>query len=272
MKHTLKQDAIESPERFFADYYHVYYRLAKEYINEIPFHPDESVLDIGCRNGKVTEMLARLNTEMQFTAVTTTKNFLEGIQNDIMLMQLPNVKFEAQLLNNYYPNELFDKVVSFLCLNWMQDKEKILTKIFQALKPRKKAYLQLFVDHGQDWFDQCIFDVAKLPQWENYFRNFTKKCEAVKPGVLHVQAEKLGFVIEKSVLQKRKIPIKDEQYFKNWMMTWSSHLSYLPHDKIDDFFAQAVENYLKHHPKDEFGKIYYEDFFLEMTLLKPRLI
>ncbi len=269
MQTPIRHEAIESPEKFFANYYHVYYRLAQEYINEIPFYPNESVLDIGCRNGKVTAMLSYLNPDVHFTAITTTDAFLDQIQNDNAIEKMTNMQFETQLLSDYQVNKHYDKVVSFLCLNWQHDKESILKKIYHALKPGKKAHLQLFVDHGQNWFDQCIFDVAKLPQWESYFKNFTKKCQPVKPGVVLALSEQIGFIIEKCILQKRKIPLQDEKYFKNWIMTWSSHLAYLPHDKIDVFFAQAVENYLKGHPKDESGRIYYEDYFFEMTLLKP---
>lgn len=267
MQSIVKHQAVEAPEKFFANYYHVFYRAAMQYIRDIPFYPGETVLDVGCRNGKVTELLGRFNPDVHFKAITTTKDYLGVIDNDNSLIHLPNVQFQVQLLDDYVADHCFDKVVSFSCLTWYQDKAKVVAKIYQALKPGKKAYLQFFLDHGQDWFDRCIFAVANLESWQPYFKNFAKKVQHIKPGDFLFQAEKIGFIIEKSSLKKRKIPVQDKNYLKNWMMTWSSHLAFLPQDKIDNFFAQAVEHYLSKQSAD--AQIYYEDFYFEVTLLKP---
>lgn len=276
---SVTRDAIVAPEQFFNQYYHVFYQLALAMLPSIPFFPGEKILDVGCRNGKVSEALARLYPDNQFTAVTTNKGFQEIVNKDETL-QLPNLQFISLYLDQYHPEKnYYDKVVSFLCLTWFQDKGSVLAKIFQALKPHARSYIQLFVDHGQDWFDECIFTVANRPEWKGYFKNFKKRVQHHKPGAFLALCEENGFIIEKSELIKRRIPIQNESYFIHWMMTWSSHLdylrtdsstkNYLPDEKIEEFYTLALENYLKSHPRDLDGKLYYQDYFLETTLLKP---
>ena len=256
-------------EKTFLTHYHVFLRLASQFMPEIPFAPEEKILDLGCRNGKVTGALANLNPDCSFTAITTSSLYLDAIEQDKALQSLPNIQFKQVSPYELDFKDTFDKVVSFSCLTWYQEREKIMQNVYNALKPGGKAYIQLFVDHGQDWFDACVFAVAQKKEWSSHFQNFKKRVTHTKPGVLLAQAEQIGFIIQQSKLLKRHIPIKNEEYFKNWMISWSSHLPFLPENKVDAFFSEAVETYLQKHPKVKNGQFTYDDYFLEMVLLKP---
>ncbi len=256
-------------EKTFLTHYHVFLRLASQFIPQIAFYPGDKVLDIGCRNGKVTGAVAQLNPDCHFTAITTSAVYWEAIEKDKSLQSLPNVLFKQTDPYELDFHQAFDKVISFSCLTWYQERDKIIKNIFNSLKPGGKAYIQLFVDHGQDWFDACVFAVAQKKEWASFFQDFKKRVTHTTPGVLLSQAERTGFIIEQSKLSKHYIPIKNEDYFKNWMISWSSHLPYLPENKVDAFFNEAVETYLLNHPKDKKGQFNYDDYFLEMVLLKP---
>lgn len=257
------------PETIFLTHYNIVLKLAAQFIPEIPFYPEEKILEVGCRSGRTTALLASLNPDSTITALTTSQTFLDAIKENSALQSLSHVHFELADITAFDAKHKYDKVVSFSCLTWFQDKEKIIANIYQALKPGAKAYLQFFVDHGQEWFDSCVFAIARLPEWKSYFQDFKKKVTHTTPGVFLHQAEKLGFIIEKSHLYKHQVPLVNETYFKNWLISWSSHLPYLPAEKVDDFFNQVVEFYIKEHPKDDLGRITYEDYFFEVTLLKP---
>lgn len=256
------------PQTLFLTHYHVVLKLAAQFIPQITFYPEEQILDVGCRNGKITGLLAHLNPDSTISALTTSNIFLNAIKQDPTLQTLSKVHFEQADVTEFNYKEKYDKVVSFSCLTWYENKEKIVSNIYQSLKPGAKAYLQFFVDHGQDWFDACIFAIAAKPEWKSYFQQFKKKVDHIKPGAFLSQAEKIGFVIQQSNLPKRQVLLPNEQYFKHWLITWSSHFSYLPPEKVDAFFDEVVEYYIYQHPKDNLGRITYEDYFFEVVLLK----
>lgn len=262
-------NALYDPETLFLTHYHIVLNLAAQFIPQIPFSPEEKILDVGCRNGKITGLLAHLSPDSTITALTTTTGFLNAIKQDPTLQSLPQVHFEQADVTAFNYHEKYDKAVSFSCLTWYENKEKIVSNIYQSLKSGAKAYLQFFVDHGKNWFDTCVFTIAEKPEWKSYFQHFKKRVNHIKPGEFLSQAEKIGFVIEQSNLPKRQVLLANEQYFKNWLITWSSHFPYLPQEKIDAFFNEVVEYYLQQHPKDNKGRIVYEDYFFEVVLLKP---
>lgn len=265
---TTVQDALKNPEAFAAQYDRIVYDLAKQWIPSIPLLPREKVLDVGSRHGRVAGLLAYANPETQFHGITTA-GYMEVIQKNPVLELLPNLTFEQQDLKTFSFQNRFDKIVSFGCLTWIEDKKPALASMFASLKPGHKAYLQLFVDHGQQWFDRCVFAVAAKPQWKGYFTDFKKKCKHCKPGEFIHFAEEVGFIPVKADLHTRKVEVASEDYFKNWMIGWSSHTRYLPEDKIDAFFSEVVETRLQMAPKDAEGRIFYEDIFFEVELLKP---
>lgn len=256
------------PASLHVGHHYVMLKFAEKMLLQIPFSSQEKILDIGCRDGKLTAILAMMNPHCQFTALTTTNDYLQQIKKDQTLQTITNAHFQLEELYQFsYPHQ-FDKVVSFCCLTWFEDKEKIISNIYTALKPGKRAYLQFFVDHGQQWFDECRLQVATQPQWRSHFENFKLRRDHPKPGQVMALAEKLGFIIEESKLRKHKIPMLNEGYFKSWLKSISAHYIDRLQEKSEAFFSEVVKQYSSTHPQ-ETAEIHYEDFLLELILLKP---
>src|SRR4029079_5360066 len=120
-------------EQMFLTHYHVVLRLAEQFIPNITFYPEEKILDVGCRNGKITGLLALMSPDCTFNAITTSTIYLDAIEKDKALQALPNITFkQADLYELNFQNH-FDKVVSFSCLTWFDKREKIIDNLYSAL-------------------------------------------------------------------------------------------------------------------------------------------
>ncbi len=262
-------DKYEVPAILHKGHHYVTLKIAEKFLHQIPFGPQENILEVGCRDGKISTILALMNPHCELTSLTTTQEYLKQIQENKTIQSLENINFSLSDLYHFdYPNQ-FDKVLSFSCLTWFEDKKKILQNIYSSLKPGKKAYLQFFVDHKQEWFDNCRLKVATSSKWESHFKNFKIRRSHPTAGEVVGMAEQIGFIIEKSDLRRHQIMMPNEDYFKNWLKSISAHFIELLQDKSDAFFNDASKVYLDQHPKDALGQVCYEDYFIELVLLKP---
>ncbi|MCD8544265.1 MAG: class I SAM-dependent methyltransferase [Sulfurospirillum cavolei] len=106
---------------------------AKELIEKMALKGDESILDIGCGDGKITDTLCH-RTGGEVVGVDFSPEMIAYAKSTFtkpLFMQM-----DAQALSF---NERFDVVFSNAALHWAKDHNAIVQGIFKALKPKGRA-------------------------------------------------------------------------------------------------------------------------------------
>lgn len=262
--------AIEQPEQHFSENYHVHFDISKSFVKRIPVKIGEKVLDVGCRCGKVSELIAKTFPQSEVTALTSSQNFLDVILQDQSIQATQNLNCHYKdFITEPFLNT-FDKVVSFNHINWVKNKGDVIQAMHKSLKPGGEAHIKMFVDHGHEWFVQCGFDVAHREKWKSKVGDKFEKINHLTPGQFMQLAEQSGFIVKNCAVAEHQIQIKDEQAFKNFMFTWPTLLKHLSAEEIDELYSEMVEEYLINNPKNAKGEIYYKDYFMEACLIKKQ--
>lgn len=99
--------------------------------------PGEKILDVGCGDGFYTEKIARKGAEV--TGIDIRKKALIRARNRALSQKLHFIEMNAEELD--FPENYFDKVISFCVIEHLQDDEKTLRQIARLLKPGGRLFI-----------------------------------------------------------------------------------------------------------------------------------
>lgn len=250
---------------------------AQHFLNKIILHPDEQVLDVGCRDGVVTQLFAHRFPDVYFTALSKTHDFL-AIANQRLETsnasrkpneKINNIEFHLWDLTRLPYQHKFDAIISFCFLHWTSEKQWVINNLFQTLKPGGRAYLQFFPDHRHVRFDVCAEQVASQEKWRPYFRNFESRMQTVTPGKFAMICENAGFMVKNIEIVKPEIVFPNIDLFQIWLMSVISHVDYVPQLQLQTFIDEVTEQFFLLNPQKEDGYIRHHDYLLEAILEVP---
>ena len=116
-------------ERQFDDVFKEVISKTKEYLNT-----NDNVLDFGCATGTKTLELARATKQIQGIDISD-EMIKEAIKkkNELKIM---NASFtQGTIFKNDFEKASFDKIISYGVIHLLNDKEKVIQRIHELLKP-----------------------------------------------------------------------------------------------------------------------------------------
>jgi trans-aconitate methyltransferase/DNA-binding CsgD family transcriptional regulator len=235
------------------------------FANKFDLSGFKNVLDLGCRQGHITSILAKKYPLQQFYAIDNQPDAIEQALD----ISEPNVHFAMQDALTLSLENQFDAIVSFNCLLWIKDKRTALKNIFNALQPGGKAFIQLFAIHGRPKNDRFLYQTAQSLHWKSYFKGFVADYYEITLGELYILLQGLGFIIHRMEFVQYECRFAHQEMMQNWMSSWASHKKMLPSSKSDHFMKQAVDSYLKFHNLSQQEAFPYYEYLLEVTCEKP---
>ena len=159
-------------------------------ISGLTLKGDEKILDIGCGNGLTTRELAGLVPEGKVVGVDWSISMLETARThktgnmELILLDINEMSFDNE----------FDVVFSNSTLHWVIDHEKLLENIRSALKCGGFMRLQFAADGNCPDFIEILRNAVKLPEFNEYFKNFTWPWNMPKPKDYEKLVRKTGFL------------------------------------------------------------------------------
>src|SRR5262245_41096285 len=159
-----------------AEFYHTHslqqWKVAYEALKSYEFQEQTSILEVGCRGGRIA---ANLAGRLPFGEVVATEMRGEGAirfarQNHPKNLY-PNLTFLDQDFLETHFNDYFDLVISFNSLHWYPDQMKILKKIYDALKPQGEIF---FTIPGKPLpeIHKIISTLMNQQEWKAYFVDY----------------------------------------------------------------------------------------------------
>ncbi|MBS0288587.1 MAG: methyltransferase domain-containing protein [Proteobacteria bacterium] len=239
---------------------------AKHFLKKIDLANNQTILELGCRQGKVSAQLAQAYPDQNFIATDNIASELEHAK----ALRLPNLDFMLQDARHLLLEQQFDTVVSFNnCLMWIKEKQKVLKSIYTVLKPGAKAYLQFFVRHGYPKNDRFLSRTAAELEWRSHLKSYTQDYYDVTiPNFCQLLYQE-GFVIHKLELMKYATHFEHYSLLQQFFGSWASQLKYIPIHKQDTFLNKATKNYMNHHCFSFDKPFDYFEFVLEVVCEKP---
>lgn len=214
-----------------------------ELILELELNGDESILDLGCGDGMLTEKLSSLVTMGNVVGIDASKGMIETARK----LSRNNLEFIYLDINEInYVNE-FDIIYSNAALHWIKDHERLLLNSYHALKPRGRIVWNFAAEGTCQNFFKIINGIIDKPQYKIYFKNFNWTWYMPSKSEYLSLVEKVGF-FEFCVIEENT-----DRYFSNVdeMIMWLDQptlvpfIKYLPDNLKEQFRTEVIEQMIQ---------------------------
>ena len=116
---------------------------ARELIPKLQLRGSESLLDIGCGDGKITAEIATQLPEGDVLGVDSSPDMVALAKKHFPKNRYPNLSFGSADAGHLLFKEQFDIVFSNAALHWIKDHKPVISGIQKSLKAKGRIFLQM---------------------------------------------------------------------------------------------------------------------------------
>lgn len=205
-------------------------------VNDYPFRGDETVLDIGCGDGRITREIAIRVPHGQVLGADVSKEMISFSQKTHT--DLDNLSFElcaAEVLP--YVNR-FDLVTSSFALHWVSDKALAFHKVFECLKPG--AFASILVGKVEPNYYAAVCEVVDQDQWKSYFTEYVNPFDTLLDDQYEEYIKQSGLLVEQYEVVPSVGTLPNYSEIFNWFVSVTPHRLQLPSETLQTQFMQDV--------------------------------
>jgi trans-aconitate 2-methyltransferase len=218
--------------------------MAAEVLALLDLKGNESILDIGCGNGKITAEIA----------VRVPKGTVVGVDASNAMIEFASAHFGPEKFSNLrfrlgdarrlpFKNE-FDLVVSFNALHWIPEQDEALGSIRSALRSDGVGQLRLVPAGPRKSLEDVIEETRLSPKWSSYFNDF-------RNPYLHLTPEQYSSLAVRSGLRVRQIHVESKEWdfhsrsaFQAFgSVTFAEWTRSLPESEHSAFISDVLDRY-----------------------------
>jgi len=244
-------------------------KWARELILRLALKGNESVLDIGCGDGKVTAEVAKLLPNGSILGIDNSEEMIRFARKNRPLKKFPNLAFEVMDARNLSFNSEFDVVFSNACLHWIIDHLPVLEGIKKSLKPSGKVFLQMAGKGSGSKIVEVMETNLKSGKWSRYFTDFSYPYGFYGPEEYKSWVKRVGLKAKRVELTPRDMIHEKIEGLKAWIRTtWLPYTERIPEDLRQEFIDDIVNRYVEKYPPDSTGLIHVQLMRLDVEAEK----
>lgn len=229
------------------------YVFAHEILKKSGLKKHNSVLDIGCGDGRISADISKmvpmglvLGTDISSLMISyATEQHVPSSHKNLGFMPM-----DAE--SNIFSNQ-FDIVVSFCCLHWVKDQLSALKGIKKALKPDGKAILLVPLRHDELY--TAIENVTSTNKWNPYFQNFTNPHQFFSidqyRNLLNT-SNLIPSIFSQTVMEYF---FDTKENMEDFLSAWLPHIHEIPNNLQSDFMKEIGNEFLKLVPQTSENKV-----------------
>jgi trans-aconitate 2-methyltransferase len=206
------------------------------------FNGDESVLDVGCGDGRVSRQLALRVPKGRVVGVDSSASMIRFAQAN--QASHPNLSFALKDAGKLdYTNE-FDAVVSTFCLQWVPDKAAAFRGIHDSL--RRGGTAILIMPFRNPEIANLRRQMTGEARWGRYFVNYFDPSDCAEDSQYEMYAKQAGFAINSYRIGETPGTFRSISGFANFLTALTPHLERLPSEvEQQAFIEELVARYLE---------------------------
>jgi trans-aconitate 2-methyltransferase len=246
-------------------------KWAMELLALLKLNGNESVLDIGCGDGKITAEIAHTVPEGIVVGIDSSSEMISLAKNKFKTDYFPNLTFEVMDARNISFENQFDVVFSNAALHWIKEQDQVLNGIVKALKANGKILLQMGgKGNAKDILD-CFNELMLMSNWEKYFTDFNFSYSFLSAEEYRDLLNSVGLVERNVALIPKDMKQKGREGLAGWIRaTWLPYLEKIPDEELrGKFISEIIDQYVKNFPIDNEGIIHVKMVRLQVEAFKP---
>lgn len=227
---------------------------AQELIAKLALSGNESVLDIGCGDGKITAQIARTVSSGRVLGIDLSDSMIRFASSRHPSTRNPNLSFRQMDAADIRLPERFDIAFSNATLHWVQDHVAVLRGVHGALNGGGKILFQMGGYGAVAEVLGAIREVMRQSRWSHYFEGFTSPYHFYGPAEYEKWLSECGFQPKRVELIEKDMQHSGLDGLTDWLRTtWFPYTDCLPGEFREAFLAAVVETYTLSFPIDTKG-------------------
>jgi trans-aconitate 2-methyltransferase len=246
------------------------YAWAQELIPKLKLKGNETLLDIGCGDGKITAEIAKALPRGRVVGVDSSKEMINLAQSTFPQKTYPNLSFQLMDARKLTFQAEFDKVFSNAALHWIVDQAAVLQGAQRSLKTSGRLLFQMAgKGNAQDVIDVLDELLVENP-WKRFFDDFTFPYAFLSPEEYRTLLAEAGLAPLRVELFPKDMKFTGAEGLAGWVRTtWLPFTERIPLERRDDFVKEIVNRYLQRYPADAQGVVHLSMIRLEAEASKP---
>jgi trans-aconitate 2-methyltransferase len=235
-------DEVRQPREWDAGHYHglaqPHREWATQILDRLPLEGGETVLDLGCGTGRLTEqLLDRLGPGGSVIGVDGSARMVEEAAR---LFGSPRTRFLRQDLLALDVAPPADAAVSSATFHWIKDHDLLFARVRAALKPGAWFVAQCGGRGNVANVVRAVLEVSARPEFERFFAGWPGPWNYAGPEETTERLARAGFDVERVWLEPSP---QYPQPLRDFLRTVSlgSHLERLPPELHAAFVDQVAE-------------------------------
>ena len=244
-------------------------KWAKELKQSLNLQGDESVLDVGCGDGKITADLATTLPRGRVVGIDSSPDMIAYATRTYGAKEYPNLAFACVDARSLDFEQEFHLCFSNEALHWVDDHQAFLRGASRSLRHGGRLVIACGGQGTAADILQVFSELISWEPWKHYFDGFHNPYFFYGDQDYSIWLEKTGFNIERLELVPKDMTHFGREGLAGWIRTtWMPFTQYVPESKRDDFITHFVETYLERIPPDQDGLVHVRMVKLEVNALK----
>jgi len=247
------------------------YQWARKLIKRLGLKGSETLLDLGCGDGKVTAEIAACLKSGRVLGIDSSDQMIALAADIFPVSAHPNLSFLKQDVRELSFFEEFDLVFSNAVLHWVLDHRPVLKGIYQALKPNGRVVAQMGGKGNAANVVAAAHEIIEKVEWNIFFNDFTFPYGFYSAEEYEPWLKNAGFTILDIKLKPITMVHETGEQFKGWFRTtWLPYIHRIPINLQEKFIHAVIGKYLETNLPDGAGKIHTKMQRLEFEALKQQ--
>ncbi len=235
-------EEIKKSHKWTAEDYNTYsaiqYAAAIELLERFSFTGEESVLDIGCGDGKITAKLSSLASKGQVAGMDISPEMVAFANKYFPSKKWANLTFIEADANELSYSEEFDVIFSSFALQWLNDHENFLGRAFDALK--KDGFWLFTIPLGiSQELEDSLEELISQKKWCSYFSESNFQLTAMPTeGEWRKGLSKVPIELTQCEKVDQSTNFPSYSSLKEYIKQWLPHPYALPSDLRPQFYEE----------------------------------
>ncbi len=230
------------------------YKWATEIIPKLELKGTESLLDIGCGDGKVTALLASYLPNGQVVGVDSSEDMINCARKTFPHCHYPNLTFLRMDARELTFREQFDVAFSNAALHWIIDHQVVLAGVYASLDKGGRVLFQMAGKGNAQGVIAVMEELISEEDCKPYFRNFTFPYGFYGPEEYLPWLKETGFKPERIEMFPKIMELQGKEGLVGWIRSvWLPFTERVPENLRDSFINEIADRYLAAYPMDGSG-------------------
>jgi trans-aconitate 2-methyltransferase len=247
-------------------------KWAKELRSHLNLNGTESILDVGCGDGKVTADFAVKSPNSSVFGVDSSPEMIAYARRTYPSSHYPNLSFACVDARALKFDREFDLIFSNATLHWVDNHPAFLDGANRALRDGGRLIISCGGKGAAAEVLQIFSEIVTCKPWSLYFDNFYNPYFFYGEQDYKLWLQEAGFEIKRLELVLKDMMHPGKKGLTGWIRTtWIPFTDRIPQSERDKFISHFVDLYLERIPIDFNGMTHVRMVKLEVDAYKLKI-